>query len=142
MNFLNYLEEVRKMNLPLGKYAILGSGPLAIREIRDTKDVDLIVTPDIYAYYKKQKGWKLRCLWGNFFLRKGKVELWKRIGFWKPIVDIKAFIQRAELINGLPFVSMEDFISYKEKAFRAKDKIDLKLAKDYLARKNNAQTGR
>jgi len=138
MNFLNYLEEVRKMNIPSGKYAILGSGPLAVRGIRDTKDVDLIVTPDIYAYYKKQEGWKLRCMWGNFFLRKGKVELWKRIGLWKPIVDIKAFIQRAELINGLPFVNMKDFISYKEKAFRSKDKIDLKLAKEWT-RKNKSQ---
>jgi hypothetical protein len=133
VNFLKYLEEVRKMKLPLGKYAILGSGPLAVRGIRDTRDVDLIVTPDVYSYYKKQKGWKLRCLWGNFFLRKGKVELWKRVGFWKPIVDISAFIERAEVIDGLPFVNLQDFLSYKRRAFRAKDKVDVGLAEEYLA---------
>jgi len=82
MNFLKYLEEVREMNLPLGKYAIFGSGPLAVRRIRDTKDIDLIVTPDIYSYYRKQNGWKLRFAYGIFFLRKGNVEIWKKMGFF------------------------------------------------------------
>jgi len=134
MHFLNYLEEVRKMNLPFGEYAILGSGPLAIRKIRDSKDIDLIVTPKIYRCYNKQKGWKLRLAYGNFFLKKGNVEMWRKIGFWKIKVNIKDFIDRAELIEGLPFVNMKDFILWKKKGFRNKDKKDVILAEEYLAR--------
>lgn len=132
MKFLKYLEEVRKMDLPLGKYAVLGSGPLAIRRVRDTKDIDLIVTPDIYAYYKKQKDWKIRFAYGNFFLRKGNLEIWKKIGFWKSRVSIRDFINRAELIDGLPFVNLHDFIYWKKKGFRDKDKEDAKLAEDWI----------
>lgn len=78
MKFLEYAEEVKNMKIPCGKYTILGSGPLAIRGIRDTKDIDLIVTSDLYAYYKKQEDWKLKFARGNFFLRKGHVEIWKK----------------------------------------------------------------
>lgn len=123
------------MDLPIGRYAILGSGPLAVRGIRDTKDIDLIVAPDVYEYYKKQKGWKLKFAYGNFFLRKGNVEIWKKIGFWKSRVDIQDFINRAELVEGLPFVNMEDFIFWKKKGFRKKDKKDVELAKEYITKK-------
>src|SRR3989344_5315772 len=122
MNFLNYTKEVRKMNLPLGKYAILGSGPLAIRGIRDSKDIDLIVTPELYFIIKKQKGWKIRFAYGNFFLRKKPVEIWKKIGFWKNKINIQNFINRSELIDGLPYVNLEDFIYWKKIAGRKKDK--------------------
>ena len=47
-SFSLYLGEVKKLNLPKGKYAIFGSGPLAIRNIRDTHDLDVIVKNDIY----------------------------------------------------------------------------------------------
>lgn len=134
MKFLNYLEEVRNMNIPLGKYAISGSGPLAVRGIRDTKDIDLIVTPDIYSDYKNKNGWKTRFAYGNFFLRNGNIELWKKIGFWKDIVNIQELIDRAELIGGLPFVNLQDFIYWKKRAFRKKDKIDVKLAEDWMRR--------
>jgi hypothetical protein len=132
MKFLDYLEEARNMNLPLGKYAVSGSGPLAIRGIRDTKDLDLIVTPDIYSHYKKQREWKLRFAYGNFFLRNGNIEMWKKIGFWKDIVNIRKLIERAELINGMPFVNLQDFIYWKKRTFRNKDKRDVKLAQDWL----------
>ncbi|MFH1585248.1 MAG: hypothetical protein ABIB79_00590 [archaeon] len=134
MDFLHYLEEVRGMHLSLGTYAILGSGPLVIRGIRETKDVDLIVTPDIYEYYKKQKDWKLKFAYGNFFLRKGNVEIWKNIGFWKTRVNLRDFINRAELIGGLPFVNMQDFICWKKKAFRKKDKRDVELAQAWISK--------
>jgi hypothetical protein len=133
MKFLDYLQEVREMNLPLGEYAILGSGPLAVRGIRETKDVDLIVTPELWKEYRKKEGWEKKLGYDVFYLKKGHVELWKRITwFWDRRIDIKAFIERAEIIEGLPFVNMKDFIYWKGILWREKDKRDVVLAEEYM----------
>jgi len=59
--------------------------------------------------------------------------------FWKNINiqgNILGLINRAELIDGLPFVNMKDFIVFKKKGFRKKDKKDVKLAEEYLVRRH------
>jgi len=46
--FLILLEELKKLNFPKDKYAVFGSGPLAIRNIREAHDLDVIVTHDFF----------------------------------------------------------------------------------------------
>jgi hypothetical protein len=46
--FLILLEELKKLNFPKDKYAVFGSGPLAIRNIRETFDLDVIVKQDLF----------------------------------------------------------------------------------------------
>ena len=41
--------ELRALNLPGDQYAIFGSGPLGVRGLRDITDVDIIVTPELFA---------------------------------------------------------------------------------------------
>ena len=48
------------MNLQIGKYAIFGSGPMAIRKIRDGRDLDLVVTKEIFEEYLKKPDWKFK----------------------------------------------------------------------------------
>jgi hypothetical protein len=119
------MKKVKEMNLPLGSYAILGSGPLAVRGLRDSKDIDLIVTPEIYKEYRKKKGWKLRFAYGRFFLRNENIEIWKSIGPGK--WNIKKLIKDAEIIEGLPFVNLKDFSKWKRKSHRKKDRSDVEL---------------
>ncbi len=134
MSFFEYMEEVKKMDLPLGEYAILGSGPLAVRGIRETKDIDLIVTLAIYTQYKEQEKWDELPYRDTLFLKNGPVELWERIGFLEDKrINIQGFIDRAEMIMGLPFVNLYDFIYWKKIADREKDKRDVILAEEYLA---------
>lgn len=40
---LIFLDELKALNLPAGQYAIFGSRPLAVRNLRDANDIDLIV---------------------------------------------------------------------------------------------------
>jgi len=51
MGWKELVDEVRKMDLPLGKYAISGSGPVAIRGLREGRDLDspLGFTPQLAA---------------------------------------------------------------------------------------------
>ena len=48
------------MDLPDGKYAIFGSGPMAVRGIKPTDDLDVIVVDNLYQklkgkYQEKEK---------------------------------------------------------------------------------------
>jgi hypothetical protein len=42
------LEELKTLNLPKGTYAIFGSGPLAVRGLREARYLDIIVKDEIY----------------------------------------------------------------------------------------------
>ena len=46
-NFKKQLAELKKLNLPNDKYAVFGSGPLAIYGIRDSEDIDIIVKSEL-----------------------------------------------------------------------------------------------
>ena len=94
----------------------------------------MIVTPDIYEEYKKKKEWKLGWAYFKFFLRKGRIEMWKKTNIQRePLI---CYIQRAEVIDGLPFLSLEDFIMWKKAMGRRKDLRDLKLLKVWLKTKS------
>lgn len=61
----------------------------------------------------------------------------EKIGFWKNIINVQDFIDRAELISGLPYVNLEDFIYWKKRAGREKDRRDVILIEEYLLTKYN-----
>ncbi|GAF93599.1 unnamed protein product, partial [marine sediment metagenome] len=45
---MKYLDELKRLDLPKDKYAIFGSGPLAIRGLRENRDLDIIVKPELW----------------------------------------------------------------------------------------------
>ncbi|MDP2856192.1 MAG: hypothetical protein Q8N90_03720 [bacterium] len=49
-------QKVKKLNLPIGNYAIFGSGSLMIRNIRESRDLNVIVTEDLFEEYKNKLG--------------------------------------------------------------------------------------
>jgi len=126
---MQYLDKLVSLKLPLGSYAIFGSGPMAIRDIRESSDVDIIVK------------WEL---WDDLLLRypgslrsdpvsldiKG-IEVFKT---WLQLTDkVDEMIDRAEFIKDLPFVRLEYVIEWKQSFGREKDITDIKLIEGYLA---------
>jgi len=126
--------KVKNLKFPAGKYAIFGSGPIAIRGLRKCKDIDIIVTEDVFNDYKKRSEWKLKKFDDNAdYLDKDGVELWKE---WGPGEwDVNKLIKEAEIIDGLPFVILEETLRWKQINGRPKDLEDIELIKEYLANK-------
>ena len=46
---MDVIAEVKKLGLPLGQYVVIGSGIMAQLGLREANDVDIAVTPDLYA---------------------------------------------------------------------------------------------
>lgn len=130
----NLLEKLRKLNLPKDKFAVYGSGPLGVRGIREIKDLDLIVTSDLWKelvkkYPTKDSGEKLR-------IDLGGIEI-----LAKPIVyKAETLIQEADIIDGIRYVKLETLMELKKHMGRKKDFKDIELIKDYLAKTSKTRT--
>lgn len=130
--FKDLLEKVKQLNLSPGNFAIFGSGPMGVRGIRECKDVDIIVTDDLFDDLSKNTDWEsgVTDAYGDKYLRVGDIEIWQN---WRPEDwDIGALIKNAEIIDGLPFVKLEKVLKWKEMIGRDKDKKDIELIRNYL----------
>ncbi len=125
MNFEERLKEINKLNLPSNSYAIFGSGPMAIRGIREARDIDIFVTNKAYnvltkKYPEKEKG----------FIEVGDIEIYSADNslFKNP----QKVLERAENIKGYRFITLKDLIRWKKEYGRQKDLEDVKLINNYL----------
>lgn len=133
--FNDLLEELKKLNLPKGKFAIFGSGPMGPVGLKDPRDLDVIVTEDIFDDLKQKSEFKLGTKKSNDeYLEKDGIEFYKN---WYPGEewDIKKLINEAETINDLPFVKLEKVLKWKKLIMREKDIKDIELIENYLSNK-------
>lgn len=126
------LDAVKKLNLPKDKYAIFGSATLAVRGLRESPNIDLIVTDDLWndlkeINYPNDEG----------FIRFGQVKI-SNWWFSPTKKTIPVMISEAEDIKGFPFVKLEEVKNYKSLLKSDKDKNDIVLIDKFLSitRKN------
>jgi len=125
--FRKQLAELRKLYLPVSKYAIFGSGPLAIRELRDSDDIDIVVKADLWNELLRKYP-----LANDHMIKIGSIEVYKQ---WLPwFNDVNRLIDSADIIEGTRFVSLNNVITWKTAMARSKDIKDLKLINDYINR--------
>ena len=133
-SFSLFLEKLKNLNLPKGKFAIFGSGPIGVRNIRDTHDLDIIITKELFDKYKNMQGWEVK----NFERDGRYVEMIENSGIefynnWGPGEwDTNQLINEAELIDNLPFVNLDTVIKWKQISGRKKDLKDIQLIKTFL----------
>ena len=125
---MQYLDELELLKLPVGKFAIFGSGPMTVRGIRESADLDIIVKQDLW---EELLGKHTACLHENpTCLRIGNIEIYAD---WLDLSDsINEMIDSAEIIAGLPYVQLEYVIEWKTKFGRKKDIEDLELIRKYI----------
>ena len=123
---------VKELHLPVGSYAVFGSGPLAARGIRSTNDIDIIVTRKLFRELAADKSWEsveLRDLHSS--LKRAEYEIFHT---WGPGAwDIDALIKDADIIDGVPYVELRSVLEWKRLRDSAKDRHDVMLIQKYLA---------
>lgn len=124
-----YLEELKKLNLPKGKYAIFGSGPLVIRGMRDAHDLDVIVKDDVYHELCSQYPAHVTTTPVNG-IQIGNLEIGNT--WLDESSQVDEMIDSAEIIDDFPFVKLEYVLEWKKKMRREKDLKDIQLIEEYL----------
>jgi len=135
--FEEYLKRIKELKLPKGKFSLFGSAPIAVRKLRDSRDIDIIVTDDVFEKYKQDPNWKYNKFERDDrtveMLEQDNIELYKD---WGPGEwDIEKLIRESEIIDDLPFVRLEEVVKWKKISGRGKDKKDIELIENNPRRK-------
>src|SRR3989344_6235338 len=106
---MKYLDELKSLNLPAGKFAIFGSGPMAVREIRQSNDLDIIVKQDLWNALLSQYPDSLHQ--NPICLKIGNIEVYKD---WLELSDkVDEMIDTAETIANFAFVRLKYVVKWK-----------------------------
>ncbi|MFA5086060.1 MAG: hypothetical protein WC468_00465 [Candidatus Paceibacterota bacterium] len=130
------LKRVKDLGLPLGEYAVFGSGPMGVRGLREMHDIDLIVSDKIFDEYSEKPGWMIKEIYGyRDWLKNDDLEI--EMGRdWHEGRDVEKMIREADMIDGLPFVELDYLVKWKKFFGREKDLKDVELIEEFL-KKNN-----
>ncbi len=123
---------LKKYNLPLGQYAVTGSGPMGIRKLKVIGDIDIVVSPELRDTLIEKYGLTDDGKVKKVVFPEGHIEAFWNGSFYTQSKDKKAptmagIISRAEIIEGLPFASLADVLYFKNKMKRDKDLEDICL---------------
>lgn len=127
-------QKVKELNFPLGQYALFGSGPMAIRGLRENRDADIIAADELFEVCRADTKWRTKRFDdGNEYLVFEEMELFKN---WGPGEwDIGKLIKSSEIIDDLPFVNLENVLKWKKIYGREKDLKDVEIIENFLRTK-------
>ena len=117
-------EMVLDLNLDPTQYVVVGGAVLDMLHLRDTHDVDIVVSNEIYEQFRAQKTWH-EATWtsGKRVLVRGQYTLMKTWMGW----PLRQLQRDAERIEQIPCVSTERLIDAKRRIGRRKDISDITL---------------
>ena len=127
---------IKKLELPIGQYAITGSGALGIRNLREIGDIDIIVTAELWNVLAAKYGVTDETGVKKIVFPNGIVEALGECSFYTEKKDpdaptIADRIANAEIIEDLPFESLEHVLYYKRKMGREKDVRDVLIIEEW-----------
>jgi len=129
---MNIINKVKALNLPFGEYVVAGAGILEALNIRETNDVDVAVTKDLHKKLRETGEWEEEEKYGKIFLKKEKVDVIPQLDWEEYKTTTEEAISSATVIEGIPFMNLEELIKFKTALAREKDFKDIELIKEYL----------
>ena len=133
MQLATLLKKLNTLNLPKDQYVITSSASLAVRGIREAKDLDIFVSEKLWHKLAEKYGISYSPLESIII---GNIEaLWKSSNFVDPeVASPEELLESKEMIQGYPYASLEVLRKLKALGKREKDIRDVKLIDEYLAK--------
>lgn len=139
MTSLEIIEKVKALELPKKEYVILGGGALAVRGIRDTKDIDILVTSRLFEALSKiyPSDPLYEGKWNRSRLKANGIEIYPDLYLenGNRYFDVTKVISNAEVVHGIPLQPLDNLIICKQDSGRDKDLQDVELIQKYLVSK-------
>ena len=128
------MQLVLGLGLDADSYIVVGSGVLAMLELREAGDLDLIVSPEGFQRFDEDPAWKRKTFSdGNYSLVQGDCEI--MLDWDSPDRSPNLEMLKADevVIKGISFVTPTRLLAWKERHRRPKDLGDIELLMNYLA---------
>ena len=130
---MDIIKLVKSLNLKKGEYSVFGSALLQIYKLRNSNDIDIVVTKKLYTVLKDSANWEEKIhINGNVSLYNNIFEIYKSWNFKNYNPSISELIRNSIYIENIPFVNIQEVLNWKRVRFLDKDKTDIKLIMNYL----------
>ena len=126
------IQRIKQLNLPLGEYVVIGSGLLDALGLRTAGDIDIAVTPKLFASLQSTGEWKEAEQYNKAFLLKDGVEISSQLEWGDFPTTVTEAINSSIVVDGVPFLNMEELKKFKRAFGRQKDYDDIALLDAYL----------
>ncbi|MDB5225540.1 MAG: hypothetical protein JWL87_492 [Candidatus Adlerbacteria bacterium] len=136
---MDIFSEIKKHNFPVDEYVVIGGAALAARGLKETNDIDIVVSPKLLDEYRNKEGWHhhpriIPTEEAGVANDEGTIELYPNVGGIAEMT-FERLKKNSELIDGVPFAGLRDVKLVKEVYAREKDLIDVAKIEAYLASK-------
>ncbi|MEI6843008.1 MAG: hypothetical protein WCK48_00640 [bacterium] len=134
MDFSTQLSNLKKLNLSAGQFLVVSSGALAVRGIREAKDIDVVVTQELWdeliTKYPvvSQSGVDRVVLPDDIEILSPHQSVFGN----SEIVPLEEMFGHADTFHGVKFINLEHLKKIKLKLGREKDMKDIELIDAFL----------
>lgn len=128
------VERVKALKLPADQAIVVGGGAMEMLNLRDTADIDIVVSDSLFDTYKAEPDWR------EYTLTTGKVVLthdgvnMMRNWIGRSYTSLK---KNAQIHQGVQHISVHDLILCKQHLGRQKDLSDIQMLQAYQRRTKN-----
>lgn len=130
MQFQKLLQELRALNLPTDQYVIIGSGPLAIRNLREAQDLDILASDSLWNELSQKYPVIPQIPPDIEKIQIGNIEF---VGKGSSYLSSKDEIfKTADFIDGFPYLNLNLLKKFKLKMAREKDLKDVELIDQFI----------
>src|SRR5688500_16832104 len=101
------IAEIVGLGLPVGQYIVVGGASMTIRGLRDTSDIDLVVTPSLFDHLATL-GWAQKPRPnGHPGLKRGHVEVYLDVTTPSHSPSVEWLLAHADHHLGIPLVDLD-----------------------------------
>lgn len=129
---MTIVERFQHLNLPASQCVVIGSGILDALNLRESDDIDLVVTEELFEQLRESRGWREEIRNNEAMLLKDDVEVWLSWGS-KGVPNFHALYDECMVVEGVHFANPRFVIAQKRESAREKDMRDIKLLEGYLS---------
>lgn len=133
---MDILKKIKSLHFPLGEYVVIGSGTMAVLGIREASDVDISVTKRLHSTLRSTGEWEEEIRYGKVFLKKDNIEINPALNWDTYQTTTEKAINSALIVDGVPFLNLEELKKFKTALGREKDLVDVALIDQYLSKKD------
>lgn len=131
----NFIEKIKALNFPLHQYVVVGSGSLEVLGIRPAADIDISVVPELHKKLRESGEWKEEERYpGKIFLMKKGVDINPELSWSEYPTTTADAIKSAMIVEGIPFLNLQELKKFKKALGRDKDLKDIELIDNYLSK--------
>jgi hypothetical protein len=134
INNVKYINEFKKLRYPKNEMLIVGTGVMALLELKENKDIDIWCSQKVFEIVAKDRNYiekKSKTDGFPMYERKdGKIEFMNTL---PPLREqFQAYVKRAVVVDGIYFQHPKDVLKWKQLINRPKDRQDIITLKNYL----------